>query len=689
MSNKVQSNYRQKHLFNKDKKKKLLPINFVNENKILYKIEKYKNNHISISVNNNDGCKMKIQGKNEVERKNLKEQTTIVKEDFLSLLKSENMNLNKRLNDIQEQILQYNKTTNEIKTDYLKFKNDKNDIKLKQDDIIKIINNRFNYAETSIINLKKIIEDKNEALEDYKINNKSVIENIQNLLDKIFSDIKFLKIQIVDNKNNYQKFENLLYSKEKDKTEIAALNKENDSLKVELENIKEKYDKLDNYNNEIKNINKELKIQNNNLKRQNEELKINSEKLIKQRDEYQRRQEKIDKKEIELKNKNEKLLKQNEKLIQRQQEKKGKFEKFKEKNEKIETKKIIKKHYDKNYGVVGLNNIGNNCYMNSVLQTLKNIPQFTYNIFKLNDNGDNFLIHLKKLFINLCSSEISSFSPKEFKKYLGLEKLGKIFANNNQYDSSIFYVSLLNIIDKKLNKEKIKKIDMLKYKDKTLEEKLEIYKKNDYSYKNETFLFDIFCLYSVNEIKCKQCKNVIHIFQKSNFLDFPIVTVNGKVKSLEECFENYQKINDVKDNCSKCNFFGLTHEYIIMELPPVLIINLKRVGEQEVYFNDIKIPYKLDTSKIIKQSINIPYSIYELRGFIKHDGDEKSGHNYAFSKNMFDDKWYEYNDSTCRFIEDKLNLNKIFFLCYIKSGCDDINSGYLDKIVEALKNENK
>ena len=56
---------------------------------------------------------------------------------------------------------------------------------------------------------------------------------------------------------------------------------------------------------------------------------------------------------------------------------------------------------------------------------------------------------------------------------------------------------------------------------------------------------------------------------------------------------------------------------------------------------------------------------------------------------MFDDKWYEYNDSTCRFIEDKLNLNKIFFLCYIKSGCDDINSGYLDKIVEALKNENK
>ena len=126
-----------------------------------------------------------------------------------------------------------------------------------------------------------------------------------------------------------------------------------------------------------------------------------------------------------------------------------------------------------------------------------------------------------------------------------------------------------------------------------------------------------------------------------------------------------------------------------MKLPPVLIINLKRVGEQTIYFNEIQIPNKLNMKTIIKNSINFSNSIYELRGFIKHDGDEKSGHNYAFCKNMFDDKWYEYNDCICREIKDELNLNKIFFLCYIKLGSNIENFDYLDKIVEALNNKSK
>ena len=35
---------------------------------------------------------------------------------------------------------------------------------------------------------------------------------------------------------------------------------------------------------------------------------------------------------------------------------------------------------------------------------------------------------------------------------------------------------------------------------------------------------------------------------------------------------------------------------------------------------------------------------YELIGFIKHFGNEKSGHNVAYTRNIFDNKWYRYND---------------------------------------------
>jgi ubiquitin C-terminal hydrolase len=113
---------------------------------------------------------------------------------------------------------------------------------------------------------------------------------------------------------------------------------------------------------------------------------------------------------------------------------------------------------------------------------------------------------------------------------------------------------------------------------------------------------------------------------------------------------------------------------------------LKRVGERKAYFNDIKIPLQLDMEKIIKRTkIN---SIYELRGFIKHSGNENSGHNFAFCKNMFDDKWYEYNDSCCIPIEGKPTFDKIFLLCYVKVGSDIQNVHYLKEIADSLNENN-
>lgn len=116
------------------------------------------------------------------------------------------------------------------------------------------------------------------------------------------------------------------------------------------------------------------------------------------------------------------------------------------------------------------------------------------------------------------------------------------------------------------------------------------------------------------------------------------------------------------------------------------MINLKRVGENTAYFNEIDIPFYLNMKKIIKNLKN--NIIYELRGFIKHSGNEKYGHNYALCKNMFDDKWYKYNDSICSPIENVPKLNKVFFLCYIQIGNDVANIEYLNQIIEILNKKN-
>ena len=533
---------------------------------------------------------------------------------------------------------------------------------------------KFNSMIEKINSLNKKIEENTRLFEDYKAKNEIKTENNKNFIKKIMLEY----IKNIDGQNEESKKQN-----EEIKRQIYELKRQNEELKNHIESK--------NYSEESKNQNEEIKKQIYELKNQNEEIKKQIYELKKQNEKLK----KLYEEDEEITKQNTKLIKyieeetnnQNEKIIKYSEELEKLKQELKKKNEK--ENKIEKKFFEKKFAVVGLSNPGNCCYMNSVLQILKNIPQFTYNIFQIKDNLDNFLIELKKLFVNLCSPDASVFSPKDFKKYLGLEKLGKKFSGNEQNDSSIFYISLLNIIDKKLNNEKIMKIDMSKYKDKTLEERVKIYKRNDYSFKKETFIFDAFYIYYVNEIKCKKCKEVNHIFQKMNFLDFAIVNANGNIKSLEECFDNYQKIRDVKDTCNRCKSFGVTHEYILLELPPVLMINLKRVGEQSTYYNEIEIPQKLDMRKIIKSSVKAFTSIYELRGFIKHEGDEKSGHNYAFCKNMFDDKWYEYNDDKCRDVYGEPNLNKIFFLCYIKIGSDFENIDYLEEISNELKYKKK
>ena len=495
--------------------------------------------------------------------------------------------------------------------------------------------------EESNIKLKNLLKKNEDEIGIIKKNFTTIEENLK----KDFE----LKISNLHNQFNIHK-ENLEQYKIESKKEIENLKQKIQIEKTEKEALKEQIENISKRQIFLEEQNKEKSDEIMDLKKQIEEInKTSKQKTIKLINaSFGKFGETMKKKFLLNKNK-------------RQQEIK------------------IKLFSEKNFAKVGLKNIGNNCYINSVLQILKNIPKFTYSLSVLENKEDKFLSSFKDLLINLCKSDTSSISPKEFKRYLGLED--KKFEGNNQYDSTIFYVSLLNIIKKKLNdptKSKGKKLDMHQYKDKTQEEQFNIWK-DHYLLKNNAFIYKYFYIFFANEIFCKKCNDSKLVFQSTNYLDFPIVSEKGVIETLEECFSNYQEEKELEDECSKCHNNKINQRFYLFELPPVLIINLKRVGEKSAYFNDIKIPFQLDMSKLIRKIEN--NSIYELRGFIKHSGNENSGHNYSFCKNMFDDKWYEYNDSSCLAVEGEPELDKIFFLCYIKVGNDVENIEYLKKII--------
>ena len=120
---------------------------------------------------------------------------------------------------------------------------------------------------------------------------------------------------------------------------------------------------------------------------------------------------------------------------------------------------------------------------------------------------------------------------------------------------------------------------------------------------------------------------------------------NTKIDSLEKAIEYYQygqhHYNEEDFFCSKCKGNRIITQSIIISLPKFLIINFKRIGENNYYNHKVEIPNDL---KIKNKLDNTDYE-YELIGFIKHLGGADSGHNISICKNFFDNIWYQYNDS--------------------------------------------
>ena len=141
----------------------------------------------------------------------------------------------------------------------------------------------------------------------------------------------------------------------------------------------------------------------------------------------------------------------------------------------------------------------------------------------------------------------------------------------------------------------------------------------------------------------------------------------NKLYSLEQCFNCYLITKDQKGlpgfDCSRCNNKLLSFSTNIIKLPQILIINLKRVGEKYIYCHEIKIPFIFSTDSIDK--LNHINKKYELIGFIKHYGNEINGHNVAYSKNLFDSKWYYFSDTTVKEIDHyPPSTEKAFLLFY-------------------------
>jgi ubiquitin C-terminal hydrolase len=300
-----------------------------------------------------------------------------------------------------------------------------------------------------------------------------------------------------------------------------------------------------------------------------------------------------------------------------------------------------------NSNLIGLNNLGNTCFFNSVLQLLCQATILNKLILSNNNIKGKFIDIYSQFLLNY-SSNSNSESNSEFKSSVLspnkiIEHVSKVLKRGNyQQEDAEQYLNY--IID-------------------TLISELSVLDKNLYiSSKNmslDELVNNLFTIQINKIICCPNCNHKSISNDNNNILYLSILPQKEFItNTLDDLIKNYLSEEILDDNnkwkCDKCkNLVNAKIYREIKKLPKYLIVVLKRYTNNNT---------KNNSQIIIPDYINHNKKKLEQRGFVYHSGSTNGGHYVYYGKR--NDKWYLHNDSSVNSVSNN-EINNISKLGYI------------------------
>ncbi|XP_050522662.1 ubiquitin carboxyl-terminal hydrolase 15-like isoform X2 [Daktulosphaira vitifoliae] len=297
-------------------------------------------------------------------------------------------------------------------------------------------------------------------------------------------------------------------------------------------------------------------------------------------------------------------------------------------------------------GLRGLQNLGNTCYMNCILQCLSNTEDLTKYFINIYNNVVNLKSRTKGLvakefknvIFNLWSQSSRSFQCQLFKDTIGQFK--DMFKHYDQQDSHEFLTILLDWLHDDLNQPENNRIIIGASKE-TGEEDWGHWTKD-----NNSIIQQLFYGQQKSSVSCNICSEKSITFEPFSSLSLPLPS-EGNRCTLSDCLKLYLNGESISGwNCPKCKRNrDATKKLDIMRLPPYLIIHLKRFSSSGYKKNSfVQFPnIDLDMTDFINglEHRNRKYYLY---GVSNHSGSLDGGHYTAYCLKKQMNKWYKFDD---------------------------------------------